>query len=102
MSQAERDPTELTPADQVLFDRLAAWVCERRLETPAVLFLETARPLSFVGSQAMHFFEPLARALFVPPDYERLAYLMQDRRNLETLIRTVEREADRRHSEGKR
>jgi hypothetical protein len=91
----------LAPEDQALFDKLATWLCERRLETPAVLFLETARPLSFVGSQAMHFFEPFARALFVPPEYDRLAKLFERRENLELLIRTIENEADRKQARGK-
>ena len=85
----------LPPEDQALFDQLARWLVERRLETPAVLFLETARPLSFVGSQAMHFFQPFANALFATPDYERFARLLDDRGNVEILIQTIEREADR-------
>ena len=86
----------LPPEDQALFDRLARWIVERRMETPALLFLETARPLSFVGAQAMHFFQPLASVLFTGPDYERLARLMEDRQNLSLLLATIEGEADRR------
>ncbi len=95
------EPEPLAPEDQALFDKLAVWLVERRLETPAVLFLETVRPLSFVGSQAMHFFEPFARALFVPPEYERLAKLFEQRENFEHLIRTIENEADRKHDRNK-
>ena len=90
------DVATLPPEDQALFDRLAKWICDRRLETPAVLFLETLRPLSFVGSQAMLFFQPFANALFATPDYERLARLLDDRANLEILIRTIEHTADHR------
>lgn len=96
------EDTALPPGDQALFDRLATWIVERRMETPAVLFLETARPLSFVGSQAMHFFDPLVRAMFTWPDYERFARLMEHRENLEHLIRAIESEADRRDSAKRR
>ena len=89
-------PAALPPEDQALFDRLARWLVERRLETPALLFLESSRPLSFVGSQAMHFFQPLASVLFATRDYERLARLLEDRDNFEILLATIEREADRR------
>lgn len=88
----------LKPEDQALLDRLARWIVERRMETPALLFLETARPLSFVGAQAMHFFQPLASVLFTGPDYERLARLMEDRQNLSLLLATIEGEADRREA----
>ena len=90
----------LPPADQVIFDRLARWIVERRLETPALLFLESSRPLAFVGSQAMHFFQPLASALFTTRDYERLARLLEERGNFDILLATIEREADRRDDRG--
>ena len=91
----------LPPEDQALFDRMARWIVERRMETPAVLFLESSRPLSFVGAQAMHFFQPLASVLFAGPDYERLARLMEDRANLSILLATIEGEADRREAEAR-
>ena len=47
-----------------LLDRLAVRIVELRLETPAILTLETARPLSLLAAQAMMFFEPFAQALF--------------------------------------
>ena len=95
------DPEVLSPEDQALFDRLAAWLVERRLETPAVLFLESVRPMSFVGAQAMHFFEPFARALFAVHDYESVARLMERRSNLELLVRAIETAADRRQDEAR-
>ena len=91
----------LPPEDQAVFDRLARWIVERRLETPALLFLESSRPLSFVGSQAMHFFHPLASVLFTGPDYGRLARLLEDRENLSILLATIEGEADRREAEAR-
>ena len=52
-------PAEPTPAEREAVD----WVCRevtRRDMTPAaLLFLESSRPLSFVASQALHFFTPL-------------------------------------------
>jgi hypothetical protein len=89
------EPEALAPEDQALFDRLANWLVARRLETPAILFLESVRPLSFVGAQAMIFFEPFARALFAVQDYDRIARLMEKRSNLELLVRTIENAADR-------
>ena len=86
----------LPPEDQALFDRLARWIVERRLETPALLFLESSRPLSFVGAQAMHFFQPLVSVLYSGPEYERFARLLEDRANFSILLDTIEAAADRR------
>ena len=86
----------LTEQDRALMDKLGAWLASRSLETPAVLFLESVRPLSFVGAQAMIFLEPFARAVFDVKEYERLARLLERRENLELLVRAIEDAADRR------
>ena len=87
---------EATADDLALMTKLGAWLAQRRLETPAVLFLESIRPLSFVGAQGMHFLEPFARAVFDVKEYERLARLLERRSNLELLVRAIEDAADAR------
>jgi len=89
---------ELSPEDQALLDRMANWVVDRGLETPAILFLESVRPLSFVGAQGLVFLGPFAHALFSTLDYDRLARLLEDRANLERLVRVIEAAADRREA----
>ncbi len=69
---------------------------ELRLETPAILTLETARPLSLVAGQAMLFFEPFAQVLFRVNDYQRWAALIARREALEALTRMLETGADER------
>jgi len=61
------------------------------MTVPAILFLESVKPLSFVGSQAMYFFEPMVRALFAVPEYERVAALMERRESVEALLVAIER-----------
>lgn len=61
------------------------------MTVPAILFLESVKPLSFVGSQAMYFFEPMVRALFAVPEYERFAALMERRESVEALLVAIER-----------
>jgi hypothetical protein len=62
------------------------------MTVPAILFLESVKPLSFIGSQAMYFFEPLVRALFPLPEYERFAAMMERRENVEALLVAIERQ----------
>jgi hypothetical protein len=88
----------LEPGDAELLDRLAARIVELRLETPAILTLETARPASLLASQAMVFFEPFVQALFRLPDYRRFAALVERRVALEELTRRIEARADERMS----
>lgn len=73
------------------------------MAVPAILFLESVKPLSFVGSQAMYFFEPMVRALFAVPEYERLAALMERRESVEALLVAIERrDEDERRAEKER
>ena len=91
----------LADDDRALLERLAKRVVELRLETPALLTLETARPLSVLAGQAMLFFEPFAQALFRLPDYRRLAALIERRDALEALATMIERATDERERTGK-
>jgi len=70
------------------------------MTVPAILLLESVKPLSFIGSQALYFFEPIVRALFTIPEYERYAAMMERRENIEALLVRIEaRDADARSAE---
>ena len=84
------EPRVISADDRALLDRLAARIVELRLETPALLTLESARPVSLLASSAMVFFEPLVQALFRLPDYRRFSRLIEDRDALELLVTLIE------------
>jgi hypothetical protein len=73
---------------------LARGIVERRLSAPAIFFLETVKPLSFVGSQAMVFFQPIIQAVFPFRSYNEISVMMEDRKNIEALICEIERFED--------
>jgi hypothetical protein len=87
----------LTVEDRAMLERLAARIVELRLEVPAILTLESARPLSLVAGQALVFFEPIAQSLFRLSDYQRFARVIQDRANLDTFVALIEHAADTAH-----
>ncbi len=70
--------------------RLADLAVERRMGTPAIFMLESVKPLSFIGGQALIFFEPLIEAFCTPGDYRLIAEALQDRDNIEWLIQRLE------------
>jgi len=76
--------------DEELLDAVAARVVNMRLAVPAVFFLESTKPLSFIGSQALVFLEPFVQAFLSTEAYSRFARLMEDRQNVEGLIRRIE------------
>lgn len=88
------EPQPLGAEDQALLDRVAARVVELHMEVPAILALETAKPLTVIASQTLIFFEPMVQSLFRFSDYRRFAALVERRDVMEALIRRIESAAD--------
>jgi len=66
------------------------------LTAPAVLFLESAKPLSFLGNQALVFFQPIVQTVFNFRTYDEITELLEDRENVEVLLKKIEElEAER-------
>ncbi len=79
-----------------LISKLALEIVERSLSAPAIMFLESTKPLSFIGSQIMVFFAPFVKAFWTGASYDELANLLEERENVEVLLREIERlEAER-------
>ena len=81
----EQRAAEQARKSQVI-EKLAAAVKARRLESPAVLFLELNRPIGFLMSQATLFARPFL-SFFLPPDeVEAAAEVLADREAFEQLL----------------
>ncbi len=79
--------------DVALLDRIATLVVDRGMAGPAVLFLESAGPMNFLGSQALHFFMPFLELACQTGDLERAAKLLERRDTLSRLIALIEAKA---------
>jgi len=89
MALPER-PETLEQIDYDLLLGLAEKVVKRGLSVPAIFFLESTKPLSYIGSQAMVFFGPFVRILFESPNYYRYSEMLEDRANVELLLQMIE------------
>lgn len=71
-----------------IFDRFVALVRRYRMETPAILFLETLAPLSFLGGQGAVLFSPFLAPLFPGGirDVQRISKLLDTPDNVRLLI----------------
>lgn len=81
---------ELTPQqEEELIENLAQFIVKRKMETPAILFLETLKPLSFVGSTfAMIYVVPFLDIYGM--NINQYALLFQKRENVERLLQRIE------------
>ncbi len=84
----------VSPEQVAAVDKIGRFVVRFGLTVPAILALESVRPLSFVGSQFMHLLSPSIGAFLTVPEWDSLAHLLEDRRGLEYVLRRIE-ELDR-------
>lgn len=82
---------EITSRQQELVDMIAEKVVKYRMTVPALLFLESVRPLNFIGSQALLMFQPFLGFLFNHQDLEIFSQFLEKRENLEVLMRAIEK-----------
>ena len=83
----------LSADDRALLERVAARVAELHLEVPALLTVETVRPLCRVAGQALIFFEPFVQPLLRLGDYRRFTALVERADALEALAAAIEERA---------
>lgn len=84
------DAADFTDEERDLARRVARKIVDRGLGLPGVLFIESARPLNFVGSQALAYFEPIVRGLVDWDDYTRFRVMLERRGSVELILGAIE------------
>jgi hypothetical protein len=93
-------PATLTAADAAFVGRVAARVVDSGLVTPAVFFLEMAKPLALLSSHTLIFFGPIVTAFVHAEGYYRAAQVFEEPAHVEWLLLEIERiDRERRHPE---
>ena len=89
-----------TPEQQELIDKFAHWVVKKGLTVPAIIAIETGKPLNWITSQAMLIGEPAVWALdpmlkaafkFSHKDYLVMQKLLENRWANEVILQTLEK-----------
>jgi hypothetical protein len=80
----------LSEADTALLERVCKGVVARGLSMPALMFLESVRPLSFIGGQVLVFFQPMLEMFLKAAEIERAARLLERRDVLEMMAVRIE------------
>lgn len=82
-------PVSVERRDELL-NKIIDVIARYELFTPAAFFFSISKPLTFVGSQLMFFFAPIA-GTFVDEDViEEYAHLLSDRSNVERILDMME------------
>ena len=85
------EATPLTPKQEEILHKIAFKVVQWRMTVPAILFLESVKPLNYIGSQMLVFFEPFVQTLFTVKDYNEFVRMMEERENVERLLQRIEK-----------
>ncbi len=86
------DAREPIPAEEdAVLEKVARKVVQWRMAVPAILFIESVKPLNYIGSQAMVFFEPIVQTIFNFRDYEIFQKALERRENMENLLQKIEK-----------
>ena len=99
-SEHRAETPEYTEHERELLERLAKVVVKWNMSVPAIMALESVKPLNFIGSQAMVFAEPMAHAMepliqiimknFSMEDYNTLRGMLERRETIEALLLRIE------------
>jgi hypothetical protein len=89
-TQESVDPSEIPEDELRVLDKLAERVVRWKMSVPAIIFLESVKPLNYIGSQALVFFEPIVQTLFNFKDYDTFRRAMERRENVEVLLQKIE------------
>lgn len=82
---------ELSPEDRdKMIDELAEKIVDRGMETPAIMFLEMHKPVSFLASQTMLVASPFLAPVFGFEGMQRYSALFSTLDNVELLIQRIE------------
>ena len=82
----------LTDKQIDLLQRLARKIVDLRMTVPAIFFLEMHKPLNFIGSQVMVFFNPIVTTFFSVIEYEEVQNMLEKRQSIEYFIREIEKQ----------
>ncbi|HDR03927.1 MAG TPA: hypothetical protein ENN84_01600 [Candidatus Marinimicrobia bacterium] len=82
--------TEIS-SNEAIISTIAEKIVKRGLEVPAIFFLETMKPMNFIGAQFLNFFGPFLEMLFPGEKYYEFTEAMEKRENVEKLLLEIER-----------
>lgn len=76
---------------EAIISRVSEEILKRRLETPAILFLEMHKPIANLAAHAVVAVSPFLMPFLGFNSVDEYSQFMSDRENIERLIRRLER-----------
>ena len=81
---------EISEVQKDAVDRVSRFLIRFRMTVPAILALESIKPLSVIGSQFMHLLTPSIGAFLSPHAWNEMAKLLEEREGIDYVISRIE------------
>ena len=72
--------------EEVVVEKVCNEIVKRHVTLPAIVMLETFRPLNYLGSQLMHFFQPIISSILTIDGYSDFTTLLEKRESVDYII----------------
>ncbi|PIP14430.1 MAG: hypothetical protein COX48_00865 [bacterium (Candidatus Stahlbacteria) CG23_combo_of_CG06-09_8_20_14_all_34_7] len=73
-----------------IISKIAKNIVSRGLTAPSIMFLESIKPMNFIGGQVMIFFEPIILTFFSIKEYREAALMFEERGTIDKIIAEIE------------
>jgi len=90
---AVKDEEGFSPEEIQFMEKVAEFICRRRLEAAAIMGLVTVKPLGFLGSQLLIFLEPFLVPFFNEVEYHKLVNILSKREGIEVFVQLLEKKS---------
>jgi len=87
----ESEEYELTEEEKKVLEQFADEIVKRGLTVPTILFAQSSKPMSFIGSQVMLILRPIIQMIYpTTMVYDKLQSALEKRKGLEYFIGILE------------
>jgi len=73
-----------------IVEKISRYIVKKRMAAPALMTIESLRPLNFIGSQLLYFLAPFAEVIFNAKEYQEFAALLEKDEYIKLLLKRID------------
>ena len=73
-----------------IIEKISLFIVKKKMAAPAIMTIESLRPLNRIGSQLLYFLAPFAELIFKPKEYQEFAALLENDDYIKILLKRLD------------
>ncbi|HHE38550.1 MAG TPA: hypothetical protein ENL20_08265 [Candidatus Cloacimonetes bacterium] len=73
-----------------MVEKISQFIVKKRMAAPALMTIESLRPLNFIGSQLLYFLAPFAEVIFNAKEYQEFAALLEKDEYIKLMLKRID------------